>query len=272
MVPARRPPGLAGALAGRPVAGIDLAWGRRNRTGLCAVRPDGTVISSASVLSDDEIVEWILKHSASPAVVGFDAPIVVDNPTGRRPCETLVSRAFGAQKAGCHSSNRSMAVFADGGRARALARRLDLCLDPNGCTQEVGLAAEVYPHAAVVALFGLAERIPYKAGRGRSLEDRRAALGHLVTLVESLVDGDPPLDVPSSPRWAGLLAAVDGAATHRALDEAEDEIDAYVCAYVALCLASDLGDGGRRVDVMGEWAAGAIVTPAARRQLAVTVR
>lgn len=240
--------------------GIDLAWGRRAPSGLCAVAGDGSVVDSATLVGDDEIVAWTARHA--PAVVGFDAPLVVTNPTGRRRCEALLSRAFAPEKAGCYPSNRSLPAFSDGGRAADLARRLGTETDP-ACARETGrpLAVEVYPHSALVALFRLDARLAYKAGRGRPVEARAAEMGRLVGLLAALEGREPPLVARAGPRWAALCAATGGARRHVDLERVEDELDAHVCAYVARCLAADLADGGARVRVLGEWSDGAVVTP-----------
>jgi len=256
--------------------GVDLAWGRRARTGLCAVALDGRVTASATVLTDAEILDWMQVEGPAPRVVGFDAPLIVDNLTGRRRCETLLSRAFGAQKAGAHSSNRSMPSFADGGRALFLALSLGLRTVPVSSrvvrtgpdTPGPGLAVEVYPHSALVATFGLAERPVYKAGRGRSVETRRQGLGQVVRLLESLADGTECFDVTANPRWPVLAGAVARSTRHFELEAVEDEIDAHVCAYVALLLWRDQVGGGQRVRVLGDWSQGAVVTPVDDRQLA----
>jgi predicted RNase H-like nuclease len=249
------------------VVGVDLAWGRRAPSGLCAVAPDGTVVASATLATDDQIIGWIGEHAPGAAVVGFDAPLAVTNPSGRRRCEELVSRAFRAQGAGAYPSNRSMPAFVDGGRAAALARRLGLALDPDDAERSRrGLAVEVYPHSALVALFGLPTRLTYKAGRGRGVELRRAEMARLVGLIEALAGRDPGRGAGAGPRWQLLCSAVTGAARHVDLERVEDELDAHVCAYVARSLAADLRDGGGRVRVLGDWASGAIVTPVDERQ------
>lgn len=252
------------------VVGVDLAWGRRAPSGLCAVAADGTVVASATLVTDDEIVAWIGRHGAGAEVVGFDAPLAVANPSGRRACEELISRAFGAQGAGAYPSNRSMAAFADGGRAAALAARMGLVLDPDEADRAGrGLAVEVYPHSALVALFRLPTRLVYKAGRGRGVELRRSEMGRLVALIEALEERDPCLHAAAGPRWELLSSAVAGADRHVDLERVEDELDAHVCAYVARCLAADRRDRGRRVRVLGDWASGAVVTPVDDRQAAV---
>lgn len=226
------------------------------------------MVASATVVTDDEIVGWIRSHAPDAGVVGFDAPLVVNNPAGRRRCEALVARAFGPQKAGVYPSNRSMAVFADGGRAFGLVRRLGLALDPESArSRGCGLAVEVFPHSALVALFGLDERLAYKAGRGRSVELRRAEMERLGSYLEAMARIEPGLSVGEGPRWSSLFHLIPTMVRHADLDRVEDELDAHVCAFVARMLAADLADGGSRVRVLGAWEDGAIVTPVDDRHL-----
>ena len=229
---------------------------------------DGAVTASATLVTDDEIVEWMAANSPGPAVVGFDAPLVVTNATGRRRCEALLARTFGPQLAGVYPSNRSLPAFSDGGRACHLARRLGLALDPGSAAQRgCGLAVEVYPHSALVALFGLEVRLAYKSGRGRSVEARKTEMRRLADLVVSMEGLEPGMWARSGPRWSALFGAVPIAGRHVDLDRVEDELDAHVCAFVARLLAADLVDGGARVRVLGEWSDGAVATPVDERHI-----
>ena len=127
---------------------------------------------------------------------------------------------------------------------------------------------EVYPHTTIVALFGLPRTLKYKAKTRRTLEQRREAFARLFELLESLQSADPPLDLASSLDWHRLRAEVTTAPTGAALDRAEDEVDAYVCAYTALYYWRW---GTQRCAVLGDDRQGAVVTPvddAARRRLA----
>jgi hypothetical protein len=65
----------------------------------------------------DDIVEWLLPYTAGDCLVATDAPLVVRNTTGRRPCEQLVSRCFGRYEASAHSSNLSLPSLPGGGSA-----------------------------------------------------------------------------------------------------------------------------------------------------------
>ncbi len=237
--------------------GVDLAWSTGG-TGLCLVE-EGAVRASTLVRSDAEILEWIEPFAAEPVLVAIDAPLVVRNATGRRPCESLISRCFGAHQAAAHSSNLGLAAFRDGIRGARLASALGLDLDPSFTPrQPVRRAIEVYPHPATVALFGLSLTLKYKAKRGRTLASRISAFGSLLRLIESLKDHDPSLDVAASPRWAEIVEQVNRPLSGAHLDRLEDEVDAYLCAYIALHYWHH---GASQCRVVGDLENGYIVTP-----------
>ena len=240
------------------VIGVDLAWAERNRTGLCAVE-DGRVVDSAVAGDDDEVIGWIEKHGAEASVVAFDAPLIVENPDGCRGCERVIASAWGAAHASCHVANRRRPWFADGGRARRIACRLDLALDPAVSPRAQRVAIEVYPHTALVSLFGLPSILKYKAKRLRTVDDRRREFRRFADCLLILRDGTPRLDVTTSPGWVRLVAMVADARTGAELDIVEDELDAYVCAYVGLYYAGRRGS--RACAVIGDGRTGYVVTP-----------
>jgi predicted RNase H-like nuclease len=243
--------------------GIDLAWATRGNTGLCHLH-DGKVIKSALVKTDDEIFAWVSPLTVGDCLVAIDAPIVVPNQTGRRWCETVVSTCFSRMEAGAHSSNRSMPAFKEGVRAERLAVRLGLnydpILDPVVPTRR---AIEVYPHPALVELFGLRTSLKYKAKSGRSIETRRVAFGRLANYLESLVSEKPAMDVTSAPRWELLRERATTSSSPAEMDRCEDEIDAFICAYIGFYYWTH---GTSRCRIVGDLARGYIVTPAAPDQ------
>lgn len=203
--------------------GIDLAWGRRARTGLAVVADDGRLLRSGVARSDDEIDDWLRMFAGPVAVAAVDAPLLVPNESGQRRCETEISRAFGRYKIGAHSSNRARPLF-DPPRAATLADRFGWSVDPalHGSV-EAPVCIEVYPHPAMVGLFGLAERISYKSGPSRR-EGFAQLLRHLAGLEE--------LRLGEHPRGAELARIV--AEPKRGdLTRIEDEVDAVLCAHLA---------------------------------------
>ena len=227
--------------------GIDLAWGERQRTGLAALDADGRLVHLSSVRTDEEIQAALAPYVEGPCVVGVDAPLIVTNPTGSRVAEQELNRDFRAFEAGAHPSNTGRPEFANGTRGARICKALGLDMDPRSGRDR--RAIEVYPHPATVVLFGLPRTLKYKDKRGRTLESMRAALLELMDHVERFV--------PAVPDWQALRADVEGATRKSQLGLAEDQVDAVVCAYVAL-VAARWPD---RVTTYGDLAHGYIVTP-----------
>ncbi len=231
--------------------GIDLAWGQTARTGLAALDGDGRLVASSCVVTDHEIAAFVDAHSAGRVVAAIDAPLVVPNVTGQRPAERELGAVFRRYNAGAHAANRSIA-WLNPPRGGVLADRFGWSLDPAG---EGSVAIEVYPHPAMVALFGLGSVLPYKAKSGRDVALRRSAFEELVGHLEAVCD--PVLRLSSSQRWAALRLGVATAQRHVDLERIEDELDAILCAYLAWLWVTDRA--GMRV--FGNAAEGCIVVP-----------
>lgn len=236
--------------------GLDLAWGRTARTGVAVLDGSGRLVHSSSVRTDDEIDAVLDRHtSGRDVVVAVDAPLVVPNLTGRRLGEALVTRHFGRFHAGAHPSNRGRPHM-DPLRAETLAQRHGWHVDPEiRPASGVSVAVEVYPHPAMVVLFGLPRVLPYKAKQGRSLQVRQAAWAQLLRHVEDVM-GDT-LGLGDDARWASIRAEIAGAERPAVLERLEDEVDAIVCAYLAWLW----GTQRERMVVLGTVGEGYVVVP-----------
>ncbi|WP_028653749.1 DUF429 domain-containing protein [Nocardioides halotolerans] len=221
--------------------GIDLAWGTKNPTGLAVLDDDARLVHLEAVRTDDEIAAVLAPYAEGRVVAGIDAPLVVTNPTGSRPAEQALSADFRRFHAGTHPSNTGKPEFADGTRGARVAERLGLVVHET--------ALEVYPHAALVALFGLDRILTYKDKRGRDLEHLRSELLRLLGLLESVV--------VTGEQWSELVVSVEEASRKSQLRVVEDQADAVVCAYVAW-YADRHPD---RVTSYGDPDTGVIVTP-----------
>jgi predicted RNase H-like nuclease len=153
-----------------------------------------------------------------------------------------------------------MEAFRDGGRALRLASRLGLDVDPRLDGEAIGIRRiiEVYPHPALVALFDLPKCLKYKGKRGRTVMSRKEEFERCIRLLESLDRAMPKLGLASATKWIDLKAELRLALTDPALDRAEDELDAFVCAYTASYYWTH---GMRRCRVVGDVRHGYIVTP-----------
>ena len=240
--------------------GVDLAWqGNTNHTGIAVARGGALIAVSSGITSFADVVRFIVAHSTANTVVAVDAPLVIANETGRRFCETLVSRKFGARHASAHSSN--LTLYPGGGPAQLVAMlaehgfKHDLDLDlARG--REGRWIFEVYPHPAQVVLFDLPKIIRYKKGRA---EEKRRGLEILRRyLSEALPAGDPAM-MPGAV-GADLLHENLASLGGQALKHHEDLLDAWFCAYLALYLWTW---GSERNEMLGDLASGYIVVPTA---------
>lgn len=244
----------SGKLACVYFVGIDLAWGERNPTGVAVVDSAGSLRHVAAAGDDADILAQLAPYVAGPCVVAVDAPLVVINPTGTRPGETLLNRDFRRFQAGAYPANTGLAWFADGGRGARLCRAMGLDLDPRSSSPRKAL--EVFPHAAAVVLFGLDRTLKYKHKPGREFADLHTELRRLIGYIEDLRDATPPLNVDDD-GWRRLTDSVHTATRKSQLRKAEDPIDAVLCAYVALFATAR----PENVTIYGDPATGCIVTP-----------
>lgn len=236
------------------LVGLDLAWGDRRPTGLAVLDAAGRLVHLCAVGDDASIVAALRPWADDDCLVAIDAPLVVTNPTGNRPAEKALNRDFARFDAGAHPTNTGKPEFAVEPRGARVAALLDLDIQPGSTSSR--RAVEVYPHAASVALFRLGRTLKYKNKPGRTVAHLQAQLLRLTALLESLGGAAVPLDL-DTPAWHDLVSAVRSATRKSELRVAEDQVDAVLCAYVALLAHRDPDT----MTTYGDAATGAIVTP-----------
>jgi predicted RNase H-like nuclease len=231
--------------------GLDLAWGEKDQTGVAAIDSDGRLLYVGVAKDDDSIAAAVAPFTSDECVVAIDAPLIVPNETGARPCEVALNRDFARYEADARPAYTGRPEF-NPPRGEALANLLGLDLNPasHGKRQ----AIEVFPHPATIVLFGLPTTLKYKKGK---FEDRRPALLQLMTLIEGLDNETPRLRVNRSAAWVELRRRVEAATRQAHLDRDEDAVDAVLCAYIALFRYHRPDD----VTTYGDLETGYIVTP-----------
>ncbi len=254
--------------------GVDLAWGDRKPTGLAVLDAEGHLLHVSAAGSDDEIVAALEPYVEGDCLVAIDAPLIVTNPKGNRPAEAALNRDFARFDAGAHPSNTGKPEFREQPRGARIAARLGLDMNPR--SGRARRAIEVYPHPATVALFRLGRTLKYKNKPGRDLEELRSELIVLIGLLEGLATADPPLLVNGHqtdrrgalPAWQSLRTAVETAGRKSELRVVEDQVDAVVCAYIALFTEREPD----RTTTYGDFETGYIVTPTLPADLEPTPR
>lgn len=212
--------------------GIDLAWKPDHHpTGVAVLTGDRcrvqlTTVKSA-LSSVETVAEFVRIHTGDETVVAIDAPLVIANVSGQRRCETLVGNRYGSRHASCHTTN--LQRYPD-----AASVRLAMVLAANGYVHAASTSvddarrvmAEVYPHAAMVALFDLPTVIKYKKG---TMSQRRAGLSTFRQCLGCLAEAEPACEMAAGDFFAVDLSNLAG----RDLKRYEDGLDAIFCAYLA---------------------------------------
>jgi predicted RNase H-like nuclease len=221
------------------VLGIDLAWGTVNETGVVALDPDGTIADAAWTTGVEATAAWMKRWATADTLAFIDAPLVVLNDRGQRPCERQVGQCYGRWKVSANSTNIASPRLAGIQLAAALIaggwRYHDGCAGPPAVGR---VFSECYPYTALVGAveFGydderpLYKRKPPKMRVAEWRPTRAANCDDLIRRLENLRSADPPLDMSSHPAAATLLNAhsplVDRDYKHR-----EDLIDAALAAW-----------------------------------------
>lgn len=213
------------------LAGVDLAWHcEKNGTAVAVGEMRSGALHVLKVhdcLRSRADIQAVLHSYDELRGVAIDAPLIIQNEVGQRHCERLIGKAYGAQKASCHTSNRTL--YPEPGcvhLSEHLQQEGFIHLAPSAEKWQI----ECYPHPALIEIFGLAERLPYKKGR---VTDRRSGQAQLSAMIISLQYspvlamrfGSDLLD-RLQPAHVELLKGA-------ALKNNEDVLDALICLYIA---------------------------------------
>jgi len=209
------------------LAGIDLAWqSERNTSGIAfGILSSGLELREVGIADSLADVQIQLTQQVDLRGVAIDAPLIIRNLTGQRLCEREIGRVYGSRKASCHTSNLSIYPS-----AASVALSKSLLQRGFGHLNSDRWQIEVYPHPAIIEIFGLSERLLYKKG---NVDVRRQGQIALARMLNSLSTSDAlPLIIPEglqiylSERYILSLKG-------KALKANEDLLDAIVCLYIA---------------------------------------
>ncbi len=218
--------------------GIDLAWSEANPSAAVLLRWEGGAgVAEAwhDRLGDNqEILKFAReKVGGDPALIAVDAPLLVPNKEGLRPCDRELSQFYRWAQAQAYPANRRrLGPKVRGEELVQLLEELGFRPDPVVQAQaKVRQVVEVFPHPAAVELFGLSRILRYKARPGRSYAHRWEELRRFRDLLHGLKQAKPALiaeEILKNAEPYGLRG--------QALKRLEDLLDALFCAYIALHL------------------------------------
>lgn len=242
--------------------GLDLAWSPRNNSAVSVLKGGKSaaklVAYQPDLGSNEEIVEYIHSRVGNePAFVAIDAPLVVPNETGSRAADKLTTSLFRAYDAGTHPANRQHLGKYGGLRGEVITKMLEergFSHDPHvKPLVEERRVFEVYPHPAIVVLFGLKKILKYKPRESRDYAARWSEFQKFQKLLKSLGNAEPALELPKH-----IVSQDVTKLKAKRLKEYEDLLDSVVCAYVAHYYWRW---GGGKCAVLGTLQDGYIVTP-----------
>jgi predicted RNase H-like nuclease len=241
--------------------GLDLAWhADRHHSGAAVLHLTDThaavVALGDGLRSLDAVKAFVAQHESGHTVVAVDAPLIIRNATGRRPCEAALGAVYARRQAGCHPANLSLYPDASSVALACWLEGRHYRHAPEADEGTASVMLEVYPHAALVATFDLPVSLKYKRG---GVAQKRAGLRQLSGLLGRLCIGHAP--IRAGDLVTALLSRDVDALRGHALKAHEDTLDALVCAYVAACWARRHTVG---IDVFGDAASGYIVNPRLR--------
>jgi predicted RNase H-like nuclease len=241
--------------------GIDLAWSKKNATGITIIKGNKNQakhISSEIIFSDDEIIGYLKKHiSDKPAIIAIDAPLIVSNEEGRRVAEELTGMLFRKYNAGAHPANRKRLSSWDG---KIRGEEISKLLEKHGFKhnpyikkhEETRKFMEVYPHPSIVVLFNLDKILQYKAKPKRDYNFRWNEFKKYQKHLYNLKNQKPALVLP-----AEIIKKKVEKLKGKALKDFEDILDSILCAY----LAYYAWHSPEKCEVLGDMKQGYIMTP-----------
>ncbi|MEO1429439.1 MAG: DUF429 domain-containing protein [Cyanobacteria bacterium J06633_8] len=215
--------------------GIDLGW-QSQPSGLCCFElVDGKLelqdLDRKDAIAD--ILLWIdnCVKTGENGIIAVDAPTLIPNATGSRLPDKLTHKYFGKYHAGCYPANLGL-PFAQ----RTVNFGLEL--ESRGYLHAATMEAqklgryqiEVFPHPAIVQLFGLQKILKYKKGK---ISNRHLELKKLYNYItEILPTLEPSLNIENNSHFLkfDFLTSI---CTGKILKAAEDKLDSLICAYVA---------------------------------------
>ncbi len=221
--------------------GIDLAWSKKNCTGIAII--DGTAEGAElcskpkTLSSDDDIVNYIKEIVGdNNAFIAIDAPLIVPNTDRQqRKAEQDVNRLFHKYGAVAYPSNRKRLCQMNSGKLRGeelskLLKKENFNHNPFIIKQfeKERKFFEIYPHPSMVAIFHLREILRYKKRNKRDYEFRWSEFEKYQCCLKKLSEEIPSLKLPEE-----IVEKKVKGIKGKTLKKYEDILDAIFCAYVA---------------------------------------
>lgn len=213
--------------------GLDLGWTPRDSSGgvVLEVNEDGTLrlLSADSLRSHEDTLRWITRNRGrTHCTLTINAPIIVENLSGARPCDRLLLEHFTRYRIDEYANN-TVSASHPRTMGRALAR---MGFDPNPQSEGDRLV-ETHTAACQVMLFGVDRPVRMKTG---PIGGRKEAVQRLRELITERIMDSGPLRLVETPELDALMDAHLPDLNGTRLGELEEKLEALLCAYVSAWL------------------------------------
>lgn len=212
--------------------GLDLGWTPRDPSGGVVLETTESgnlvLVSAESLRTHEDTLRWVARNRGrGHCTLTVNAPVIIENLSGSRPCDKLLLEHFGPFKIDEYANNT---ISASHPRTMAKAwMRMGFDPDPRAETDRI---LETHFQAAQIMLFGLDRPVRIKSG---PIGSRKESVDRLRELIqERMMDGTPMLE-PSEALDAILEAHLPDLNGTR-IGELEERIEALVVGYVGACL------------------------------------
>ena len=218
------------------LAGFDLAWkSEKNTTAASFGDLNGNYLHLTKVypaLRSLGELKSVIQSEDRLFGVAIDAPLIINNISGQRKCEKLLSMAYGGRGVSCHSSNLDLYPHPAGVELSLHLKGRGFQHLQNAATGKFQI--ECYPHPAIIEMFGLSERLAYKKGKVAYKKQGQTRLSRYIKALEksrviSLVIGSEIEEYLEEEYIWSLTGA--------ALKVNEDVLDSIVCTYIGALFA-----------------------------------
>ena len=211
--------------------GLDLAWAPRHSSGgaVMELHEDGLkLVSSCSLRAHEDILSWIARNRGRDGVtLAVNAPIIVDNMGGQRPCDAQLHEHFSH-----HQVDEYQVNLVNASHPRTIGRALmRMGFDPDP-SAEGDRVVETYNQATQVLLFGVERPVRLKVG---PVGARKDAVARYRENIDTMLTDAYPSMIDSA-ALDELIEADLPSCNGSRVGELEERLEAVLCAYTAAYL------------------------------------
>lgn len=190
------------------------------------------LVSADSLRAHEDTLRWITRsRGRGGCVLTVNAPVVVENLSGSRPCDKLLQEHFARYRIDEYANNTVSASH-----PRTMAKGLNrMGFDPDPASNSADRLVETHTQSGQVLLFGIERPVRMKAG---PIGGRKESVQRLRELIAEKLYKGPPVLHPS-PALDALMSAHLPDLNGTRLGELEERLEALLVAYVAAWLGEN---------------------------------